>query len=173
MRISRKKISANRRNSAKSTGPKTARGKKRASANARRHGLAAITGRDPAATAERERIAKLICPEGASPLQHEQALMFADSQLLLRRVREVSLAMIERAETVVLDPIAAATGEPGAPLLASTDPPLPADLLREAETWRRALPGLMKLDRYMQRALSLRRRAIRNLIAMSHAPRVT
>jgi len=99
--------------------------------------------------------------------------MFADSQLLLRRVREVSLAMIERAETVVLDPIAAATGEPGAPLLASTDPPLPADLLREAETWRRALPGLMKLDRYMQRALSLRRRAIRNLIAMSHAPRGT
>jgi len=103
----------------------------------------------------------LICPEGASPLQHEQALMFADSQLLLRRVREVSLAMIERAETVVLDPIAAATGEPGAPLLASTDPPLPADLLREAETWRRALPGLMKLDRYMY-APTRRQRTIRN-----------
>src|SRR5262245_66293676 len=115
MRISRKKISANRRNSAKSTGPKTARGKKRASANARRHGLAAITGRDPAATAARERIAKLICAEGASPLQHEQALIFADSHPLPRRVREVSLGMIARAETVVLDPRAYATGDARTP----------------------------------------------------------
>src|SRR5262249_60031632 len=151
----------------KSNGPKTAHGKKRASANARRHGLAAITGQDPAATADAERIAKLICPEGASPLQYKQALMFADSELLLRRVREVSLAMIERAETVMLDPIAAATGEPGASFLASTDPPLSADLLREVEACRRALPELIKLDRYMQRALSRRRRATRNFIAMS------
>jgi len=99
--------------------------------------------------------------------------MFADSQLLLRRVREVSLAMIERAVTVAPDPIAAVTGEPGAPLPASTDPPLAADLLREAEAWRRALPELMKLDRYMQRALSRGRRATRDFIAMSLRRRVT
>jgi hypothetical protein len=64
---------ANRSNAAKSTGPKTARGKAWASRNALRHGLATITAHDPLVSSQIERMAKAICGDRASPVQYEQA----------------------------------------------------------------------------------------------------
>src|SRR6516162_9199576 len=69
---------ANRRNAARNTGPRSAAGKKRASQNALRHGLAISLRHDAATRAEIERMAKLICGDGASRLKHELALVIAE-----------------------------------------------------------------------------------------------
>src|SRR6266699_1080951 len=56
--ISTRKVAANRRNAARSTGPSTAGGKARASRNAYKHGLAVSILDDPAISAEVERLAR-------------------------------------------------------------------------------------------------------------------
>jgi hypothetical protein len=91
------KRAANRRNAARSTGPRSAAGKTRASQNALRHGLASSLHQDAAARAEIERMAKLICGDGASGLKYELALVKAESEIVLRRVRMARVAIIERA----------------------------------------------------------------------------
>src|SRR6266436_7659341 len=91
------KRAANRRNAARSTGPRSAASKTRASQNALRHGLAISLRHDPATRAEIERMAKLICGDGASRLKCELALVRAESEIVLRRARIASVAIIERA----------------------------------------------------------------------------
>ena len=54
---SARKVAANRRNSCKSCGPRTAAGKAIASRNALRHGLSAIVNRQATPSAEIERLA--------------------------------------------------------------------------------------------------------------------
>ena len=58
---SARKVAANRRNSCKSCGPRTAAGKAIASRNALRHGLSADIHRQPAPSAEIEQLASAIC----------------------------------------------------------------------------------------------------------------
>jgi hypothetical protein len=87
---------AARRNAQKSTGPRTASGKKRTRANALRHGLAAVTLRSHNHSAEIEQLAKAICADGAAPFQYQQALIIAESELELLRVWEAGAAIIER-----------------------------------------------------------------------------
>jgi len=95
---SAKKIAANRNNARKSTGPKTAKGKARASRNAIRHGLATIGRDSPSVSAQIERIAQAICGgDAASPAQYEQALIIAECEVVLLRVRLARVAAIERA----------------------------------------------------------------------------
>ena len=48
-------------------GPKTAEGKKASSRNARRHGLAAITHRQPVCSSETQRLAKILCGNDDDP----------------------------------------------------------------------------------------------------------
>src|SRR5262249_38567789 len=91
------KRAANRRNAARSTGPRSAAGKKRASQNALRHGLAISLLQDAAARAEIERMAKLICGDGASRLKYELALVWAESEIVLRRARMAPRASTPRA----------------------------------------------------------------------------
>jgi hypothetical protein len=92
---SEKKRAANRRNAARSTGPRTAGGRKRASRNALRHGLAAAL-HNPAPIAGAEAMAEAICGMAASPLERDWACKIAESQLRLRRVRAARIALIER-----------------------------------------------------------------------------
>ena len=91
------KRAANRRNAARSTGPRSAAGKKRASQNALCHGLAIPVCQDAATRAEIERIARLICGDGASRLKYELALVMAESEIVLQRARMARVAIIERA----------------------------------------------------------------------------
>src|SRR5262245_64138451 len=91
------KRAVNRRNASRSTGPRSAAGKKRVSQNALRHGLAISLREDAAAQAEIERLAKLICGDGASRLKYELALVMAESEIVLRRARMARVAIIERA----------------------------------------------------------------------------
>ena len=100
---STKKIAASRSNATKSTGPKTAQGKKQSRTNALRHGLAAIAPRDPATSAEIERLARWFCGDGATPEQYEHARAIAEEHIILQRVETAYVAIIERAMNTAHD----------------------------------------------------------------------
>ena len=130
---------ANRRNAASSTGPRTARGKARASRNALRHGLGAIRLDEAEAAGEVRRIVQALCPGDAGSLRLDQAVIIAEAQVMLARVRAARVAAIERMRERLID------GE--------------ADCAR-------AIDALRRLERYEREALSRRRRAIRIVDAL-------
>jgi hypothetical protein len=93
---SQAQVAANQSNGRKSRGPRTAAGKSRASRNALRHGLAAISRYNPAYFPEIDRIAKAYCEGEDDPLLFEQALMMAECDLILMYVAAERLAAIAR-----------------------------------------------------------------------------
>ena len=134
---------ANRRNGRKSRGPRTATGKARASCNALRHGLDAITRRNPVLSPLIVRIARAICADEGNPLLLEQALTIAENEIVLIRVRAERVAAIERGYNV-----------------------RPGSIVRRDEfaAMRHAMPTLQRLARYERRAWSARERAIHQFI---------
>jgi hypothetical protein len=142
-----RKIAANRRNSWRSSGPRTVAGKLQVSRNALRHGLAAATLRDPGIAAEADRLATAIAGESADAAQREQALIIAESELTLLRVRAV--------RTNILEQMRATEGS------------------SRGDRANAVLPGviggayldqLRRLERYERRAFSRRQGAIRKLL---------
>src|SRR6476660_2470049 len=95
-----RKIAANRRNSRRSSGPRTVAGKLTVSRNALRHGLAAAIPRDPAIDGEVDRLATAIGGENADASQREQALIIAESELTLLRVRALRTSIFEQMSLV-------------------------------------------------------------------------
>jgi hypothetical protein len=87
-------VAANRENAKKSTGPKTRRGKSRASGNAVRHGLAGASF-GPSIPSHVARLARTICNGESDPFRYEQALTIANSHILLARIRAARIAAIE------------------------------------------------------------------------------
>jgi len=106
---SERKIAANRRNSRKSCGPRSAAGKAIASRNALRHGLAAIPHIRPGLSPEIERFAKALCGDDSDPLLFDQALVIAGNELVLRSIRAQRIAAIERLRDT--KPVALAKGD--------------------------------------------------------------
>lgn len=135
--ISNRKIAANRRNAARSTGPRTAGGKVRSSRNALRHGLAAAMGHEPGRSTEVEQLACAIAGERLHPALLYYARAAAEAELDIVRVRAARASAIEP-ET-----------EPG------------------ANAFEHAAVVIAKLDRYERRALSRRTRALRALASAS------
>ena len=92
---SERQIAANRRNAQKSTGPRSASGKKRSGQNALRHGLAR-----PLSAADFEKqledFARQISGGSDAPATLALARTAAEAELELSRVRQVRKAMIER-----------------------------------------------------------------------------
>jgi hypothetical protein len=225
---SAKKIAANRENARKSTGPRTERGKSQVRRNALRHGLAQMMLPASPVSAQIERIARAIAGKGAPSLLYEHALMIAESQVMVLRVRAARGAVVERARerareivsaprrlipgfptdhewAQAFDDIACGrlgkaskffirgaeavreftakamaadqnkenkTEQAGADqryreLVTKSADPSPTTASDEAEVFLRALPELTRLDRYEQRALSRRARAIRRFVAIS------
>jgi hypothetical protein len=160
------KRAANRRNAARSSGPRSAAGKKRGSQNAVRHGLATSLHQDAAARTEIERMAKLLCGDGASRLKYELARTRAESEIVLRRARMARVAIIERAtNTARVDADLRQTGaHPGRG--AGTDAPATA-APTDIQALRQALPQLVRLERYARRAFLRGDRAARRLAAIS------
>ena len=152
---------ANRDNSRKSTGPKTVRGKARASRNALRHGLTAARVGDALVSAEAVRMAEATGFKDMSRRQFEQLLIIVKCDVELERIAATRVAIFERE----LARLAAA------PQHRQDHPELqhgPAQLVRdEVVAFNRAIPALWMLDRYERRALSRRRRAIDNFVACS------
>ena len=91
-----RKSAANRRNSCKSCGPRTAAGRATASRNALRHGLSAMVHRQPAPSAELERLARAICGHDENPALLEQARVVAANELELRAINVQKIAVLER-----------------------------------------------------------------------------
>jgi hypothetical protein len=93
---SKRKTAANRRNARKSSGPRSAAGKGVASRNALRHGLAAVTHRQPAAAADLERFANALRGDDHDAILFDQALIIAENHLALRAIGAQQLAVVER-----------------------------------------------------------------------------
>jgi hypothetical protein len=93
---SQAQLAANRANARKGRGPRTAAGKTRASRNALRHGLAAISRHNPAYFPEIGRMATAYCEGDTDPLLFEQALIIAESDIILICLGGERLAAIER-----------------------------------------------------------------------------
>src|SRR5436189_4656496 len=96
---SEKQIAANRANGRRSSGPRSADGKRRASRNSVRHGL---TKRQLSASylAELDELACRIAGPCANPMVLEFARTAAEAELELARVRRVKAALIERSRVL-------------------------------------------------------------------------
>ena len=134
--LSDRKIAANRRNARRSTGPRTAATKARASRNALRHGLAIPLSRDPLTSAEIDRLAAALAGRSPTPARLEQAHIAAEAEFELLRVQAHRKSLLHRKA------VALATN-------------------REAIALVAALPELEALERYERRAVSRRKRAMR------------
>ena len=93
---SQARLAANRANAQKGRGPRTAAGRTRASRNALRHGLAAISRHNPAYFPEIGRMASACCEGDTDPLLFEQALIIAESDIILICLGAERFAAIER-----------------------------------------------------------------------------
>jgi hypothetical protein len=181
----KRQIAANRRNARKSTGPKSASGKRQSSENAYRHGLSLrISG------AEFEKQAEILAREIAGETKNAMKLRYArdaaEAELELQRVRQLKAAMQELIQ---------ASGDINAPRFFRSEqeqvrgtkanvksltgcgplklhrPDMTDDLAttpteapdRTAEAARRLLPELLSLLRYENRAAGRRDLAIRKM----------
>ena len=91
-----RQIAANRANAKRSTGPKTAAGKRRSSGNAFRHGLSGPLPGDAPTMAAIDAVAHaVIGSAGATAVVTNAATAFAESQMQLRRIRGVRIGMLE------------------------------------------------------------------------------
>jgi hypothetical protein len=184
---SERQIAANRQNARKSTGPRSATGKKRASRNAYRHGLSKpIWGAE--FTRAVDDLARDIAGDAADPATLDLARDAAEAVLDLDRVRRVKVALIARMSAfgrLEVPPLFRSARDEGNWLvqhywgttywksrikLAVDDlPPMPTEEpQRTAEAVRRALPSLLRLQRYEVRAVARRDQAIRELVLSGH-----
>ena len=184
-----RQIAANRRNARNSGGPRSRAGKKRASRNSCRHGLAAAAMPTEEDAERVEKLARRIAGNTADLATLEHARNAAEAEFELARVRKVKAALIEGmfafgAPEVpqlsilcdfgsqakwVLD--ALGRGKKDAPQAdepatrssgVATMPSAESD--RIAEAVRRALPELVKLDRYERHAVRQRDRSLRAIL---------
>ena len=164
---SHRQIAANRRNARRSTGPRSAAGRKRSSWNSFRHGLTAgVT-----ATAERtkyiEQLARKIAGATTDIVTLECARTIAQAEFDLAQIRRAKVALISRlmafGELDMGDESqwlsygklflrGFTRGECILPERIETPAMPTAEPERTAEAIRRALPELIKLDRYERRA---------------------
>ena len=108
--------------------------------------LAARVVGDPTEATDVDRAAAAICGPQADPLEREQALIVAEAQVILKRVRRVRAQLMEQMSQVP------PTQDLDAPDTTSTSV---VDLSAPY------IDQLLRLERYERRALSRRKRAVR------------
>jgi hypothetical protein len=180
-----RQTAANRRNARKSTGPRSGGGKKRASRNSYRHGLATALVTNEEHAKRVEKLARRIAGNSANFVILEHARSAAEAEFGLARVRQVKVALIQRmlafgafeapprfnslAEVQqFLSQLGRGTIDLPAPVDAAATMPS-AESERLAEAVRRALPELLKLERYERRAPCLRAQSLRAIYAIKNS----
>ena len=153
---SERKIAANRANARASSGPKTARGKARASQNAQRHGLSLPVVADPALLKEVKELAREIAGDASDPEIMQEARAVAEAQIDLMRIRRARQNCLAQSRCVGDFDTSAGTGASTAwqtysPERHATSAPISSKVLDQ----------LLKIDRYERRAMSKRKFAIR------------
>src|SRR5215831_12731221 len=177
---SERQIAANRLNARKSTGPRSRAGKRRASRNSYRHGFSYGVAATTEFAKHVEALAQKIAGRGADAGTLEIARSIARAELDLVQIRRAKVALIARmsefGELEVPNPLRTyrdvmrflTSLDRGQPL--SLTVPVPprmpsSEPEHSAEAVRRALPELLKLDRYERRATARRDRASREMFA--------
>jgi hypothetical protein len=152
-------VRANRQNARASTGPKSATGKARSSANARRHRLAVPIWSDPALTVDVAALAKHIAGAHPSPQVMAHAQQVADAQIEVVRVRHWRLDLLQQRLAPV--PLEDPDDDPACELRRDVEV-----ALKKASILSDLSPQLQLLDRYERRAVSRRNRAVQSLTAV-------
>lgn len=134
------RLAANRRNAARSTGPRTAAGKAASSRNARRHDLTSPPPRQATAPVVAAGAAAIAAD---APLTGAAAARAAELAVHLGRVRDVKRQAVERAQAAL-----------------TREVPAPEPEMRTALALLAALPELLVLDEYERKALSRLRRVL-------------
>src|ERR1700694_3346150 len=118
--VSRRKLAANRRNAAHSTGPNTVKGKGRASLNAYKHGLAVSVLNDRTISAEVKRVARSIVGKSGNPYELMQARIVAAAEFDLLRVWAARVKLLEQSIGAVAPEVASgaqrAAARPDSPM---------------------------------------------------------
>jgi hypothetical protein len=183
---SERQIAANRRNAAKSTGPRSPAAKKRVSRNAYRHGLSSNVIWSKKLSKQLHERARSLVSNSQDPLTLERARAVAEAELDIACVRRAKVSLIERISAFgALDPPQFTSRgiirwlrayERGIDLppsfaMAGVPPAMPPEgPERSTEAIRRALPELLKLDRYERRAAARRDRAVRDICEARKKP---
>jgi hypothetical protein len=147
---SARKIAANRRNAAKSTGPRQETAKRRTRRNALRHGLAARIAFDPGRPARVESLAREFVGSASDFTTIELARALARAELDLEQIGRLKAGLVNSAASSMT--IAKTPGE-------AVPAPLTAAIAQ-------VLPELTKIDRYERQAVARRDRALRDLMKM-------
>ena len=137
------KIAANRRNATKSTGPRTTAGKARSRRNAFRHGLATPVCSDPAVADQVTVLANAFLSPSLAGNSPQAALAAAEAQLEIMRVRQTRTAILKGRTRAIANEN--------------------TDENARALAFAQEAPLLSAFDRYENRALSRRNRALRKL----------
>jgi hypothetical protein len=175
-----RQLATNRRNARRSTGPRSKGGKQRASRNSYRHGLTTplITTQQHAKRVEE--LARKIAADATDFVTLDYARAAAEAEFGIARVRQAKVALIERMLAFggwEQPQLFQSLGEIKAffkgldrgkldiptPVVDALETMPSAEADRLAEAVRRALPELIKLDRYERRAAALRDRGLRAL----------
>src|SRR5262249_60400967 len=94
---SERQVAANRHNARKSTGPRSAAGKKRASRNAYRHGLTLSITSTVTFANQFEKLVREIAGDTKDPFMLERARTIAQAELDLARIRRLQARVVGRA----------------------------------------------------------------------------
>ena len=174
-----KQIAANRQNAGRSSGPRSGEGRRRSSQNAYRHGLSAGVNAHVESIKDIEALASKIAGNSTDVVVLECARTMAQAEFDLARIRRLKVALVSRV-------MAFGEFEPPAtfqllreinqffkgldrgelilperskpPAMPTTEPE------RSAEAIRRALPELMRLNRYERHAGARRAQAMHTLL---------
>jgi len=96
---SKRRIEANRRNAARSTGPRTTDGKQRASGNAYKHGWLVNMRHIPDMSDKIEALAVAIAGDKAKPHHLQAAREVSEARFQHRRLRDCKLSLLEVEDT--------------------------------------------------------------------------